>query len=119
MSNSLLKEQTLFGLFELDAAGTVLYSRVEREGEASGPVPDVAGLNFYEKVAPFSNVEEFRRLVTQFTQSPSPADSFRFNCQCDDDAVPVRVLLARIRERTSSDRTKSVLVHIRRGDSSL
>ncbi len=104
----------LYGLFELDPAGTVLYSRLEPEGAPEGHGPDVTGRNFYEEVAPFGNVEEFRRRVVQFTQGGSPADSFRFDCQYDDSALPVRVLLARIRERSSNDRTKSVLVHIRK-----
>lgn len=115
MGVSLLTGQRLFGLFELDAAGTVLYSRVETEGRAGEAQPDVAGRNFYEEVAPFGNVEEFRSRVMQFTHGGSPADSFHFNCLYDGAAMPVRVLLARIRERTSHDRTKSVLVHIRKG----
>lgn len=117
MSARLLAEQNLFGLFELDDAGTVLYSRIEPDGETRtvAPVPDVAGRNFYEEVAGFENVEEFRRRVTQFTLSASPADNFHFDCRYEDDALPVRVLLARIRERVDHERTKSVLVHIRRG----
>lgn len=106
------KGEKLFGLFELDEAGTVLYSRVE-SGGAGAAGHFVAGSNFYEEVAPFGNVEEFRRRVTQFARGASPADSFRFDCIYDGVAFPVKVLLARIRERTSRDLTKSVLVHIR------
>jgi hypothetical protein len=111
----LLTEQKLFGLFELDPAGTVLYSRFEPDGQLSVPGPDVSGRNFYEEVAPFENVEEFRRRVSQFTAGTSPADNFYFDCRYAGQALPVRVLLARIRERTSGSRTKSVLVHIRKG----
>jgi hypothetical protein len=119
MSSPSQAAQKFFGLFELDTAGTVLYSRAESEGEPDGEpdesAPDVTGRNFYDEVVPFGNVEEFRRRVVQFTQGGSPADSFRFDCQYDGTAVPVRVLLARIRERASKELTKSVLVHIRRG----
>lgn len=106
----------MFGLFEIDPAGTVLYSRVERDGGA--PVaagPDVAGRNFYDELAPFLNVEEFRRRVSAFTRGESPADNFNFDCRLDGGGtLPVRVLLARVRERSGGDRTKSVLVHIRK-----
>lgn len=115
MSSSTQIAQRLYGLFELDPVGTVLYSRVEPDGDGGDGGPDVTGRNFYEEVAPFGNVEEFRRRIVQFTQGGSPADSFRFDCQYDGSALPVRVLLARIRERSSHDRTKSVLVHIRKG----
>lgn len=111
MSGSRLTGQGVYGLFELNPAGIVLYSRVEQEEEPC----DVVGRNFYEEVAPFSNVEEFRLHVTQFARGTSHAESFNFDCQCDGGPLPVRVLLARICERTRYDRTKSVLVHITKG----
>ncbi|MCA1555924.1 MAG: hypothetical protein LC747_04460 [Acidobacteria bacterium] len=115
MSVSLLTAQELFGLFELDAAGTVLYYRIEPRAEPGGTSPDMAGHNFYEEVAPFENVEEFRRCVARFTRGEKPADNFNFDCRYADYAQPVKVLLARIRERVDRDTTKSVLVHIRQG----
>jgi hypothetical protein len=115
MSATLTAGLPPFGLFELDPSGMVLYSRPDSEGETGWIRPDVAGLNFYEEVAPFCNVEEFRRRVVQFTQGVSPADSFHFDCEYEGGTLTVRVLLARIRERLSNDRTKSVLIHIRRG----
>lgn len=114
MSASPLTGEELFGLFELDEAGTVLYSRIEHDGEPRAAWPDVSGRNFYEEVAPFDNVAEFRRRVAEFTGGASPADSFKFDCRCGDSVSPVKVLLARIRERVNHDRTKSVLVHIRK-----
>lgn len=114
MSAALLTEEELFGLFELDDAGTILYSRIEPDVEQASMWPDMAGRNFYDDVAPFENVEEFRRRVAQFTQGASPADSFNFDCLYEGYAHPVKVLVARIRERLNNDCTKSVLVHIRK-----
>jgi hypothetical protein len=113
MSVSLLNTQELFGLFELDADGTVLYYRIEPRMEPDGTSPDMTGYNFYE-IMPFENVEELRQCVTEFTHGVSPADSFNFNCRYGGRVQPVKVLLARILERVNHDRTKSVLVHIRR-----
>jgi len=92
----------------------VLYSRIEPDGEPRGTVPDMSGRNFYDEVAPFENVAEFRRLVTEFARGATPADSFKFDCRYEGCVHPVKVLLARIRERVNHDRTKSVLVHIRK-----
>ncbi len=61
MSATLLTGEELLGLFELDEAGTVLYSRIEPDGEPRVAGPDVSGRNFYEEVAPFDNVAEFLR----------------------------------------------------------
>ena len=115
MSVSLLTAQELLGLFELDATGRVLYYRMDPAGERASTPLDMAGFNFYDEVAPFKNVEEFRRCVTEFTRGAKAADSFDFECHYEDFDHPVRVLLARICERVNQKTTKSVLVHIRRG----
>ncbi|MCA1817410.1 MAG: hypothetical protein LC746_13650 [Acidobacteria bacterium] len=115
MSATAVARQIIYGLFELDDEGTVLYSRVEPDGETGGATADVSGRNFYEEVAPFENVEEFRRRVAAFAAGSGSADRFNFSCRCGDTAQPVKVLLARVRERMSGTRTKSVLVHIRKG----
>jgi hypothetical protein len=98
----------LLGLLELDPAGTVLYARLERDVRR-----DMSGMNFFSEVAPFKNVEEFRRRLEEFSKGKEQANSFNFTCDFEDDTVPVRVLVARIRERSNSERTKSILVHIR------
>ena len=103
-----------FGLLELDAAGTVLYYRIEGNSDkGAGALPDISGSNFFTEVAPFANREEFRRLVESFRTREASSESLNFTCQFADGAEPVRVLLARVRERTDDNCTKSVLVHIR------
>ncbi|HEX8097648.1 MAG TPA: hypothetical protein VF507_06410 [Pyrinomonadaceae bacterium] len=114
MSTSILAGKKFYGLLELDAAGTVLYSRVEKNGDGDDPPPDFSGSNFFTEVAPFENIEEFRRRLDGFKRGEVPAQSFTFTCQFVDGPVPVRVLLARIRERSKGGHTKSILVHIRR-----
>jgi hypothetical protein len=109
------RARKLFGLVELDPAGTVLYSRFEGDGAApKGAAPSYAGLNFYTEVATFGNVGEFRNQLERFSRGSQPAHSMDFTCEYEDGPVYVRVLLARIRERSETDVTKSVLVHIRR-----
>lgn len=105
----------LFGLVELDAAGTVLYMRFEPDGaRENGVAPDYMGLNFYTEVAPFGNVAELRSEIESFSRGSQPAHTIDFTCDYEDGPVQSRVLLARIRERSQADETKSVLVHIRR-----
>ena len=112
--------QKLFGLFELDESGTVLYSRVESNGHSDGAAatasaaPAYVGRNYFTEVATFKNVEEFRRRVTKFINSHGQADSFHFTCRFDGGPLLVRVLLARIRERSNGNPRRSILVHIRK-----
>ena len=114
MSVSLMTAQELLGLFELDDAGKVLYHRVDAAGEPSGTSPDIVGHNFYNEVAGFENIEEFRRCVTEFIRSATAADSFDFECRYGGSAHRVRVLLARICESVNRNNTKSVLVYLKR-----
>ena len=116
MGSVILSRQKLFGLLELDAAGTVLYCTLEADGHGGGSAAGVAGHNFYSEVAPFRNVEEFHQRLDTFNRGSERAHSFIFNCDYEDGAVPVRVLLARIRERTNGEATKSLLVHIKKAE---
>lgn len=116
MSNVILSQQKLYGLLELDAAGTVLYSMLEADGNLDGSAADVAGYNFYSEVALFRNVDEFHQRLDAFNRSGEQANSFVFNCDYEDGAVSIRVLLARIREPTNDGRTKSLLMHIRKAE---
>jgi hypothetical protein len=114
MSASGIAEQKFFGLVELGADGTVLYSRIERDGVRQYPATNITGRNFYSEVAPFRNVEEFQECLDGFTRSSQQAHSIFFICQYEDGPVRVKVLLARIRERSADEVTKSILVHIRK-----
>ena len=113
MSTSLNTTSTPLGLYELDAEGTVLYHRMESGGQPAASGAELAGRNFYDEVAAFDNAGELRRRVEDFLRGGSHADSFDFTCRAGGEALPVRVLLARVRERSDLGRTKAVLLHLR------
>jgi hypothetical protein len=114
MSASVMVEQKFFGLVELGADGTVLYSRIEGDDDRHFPTPSITGRNFYSEVLPFRNVEEFHNCLNSFIRGSQQAKSFLFACQYEDGPVQVKVLLARVHERSEQDVTKSMLVHIRK-----
>ena len=106
--------QKFFGLMELDATGMILYSRIERDGGRHLFPTNVTGRNFYTEVAPFQNIEEFQKCMESFMQSSLQANSIIFTCQYEDGPLKVKILLARVRERSGGDVSKSILVHIRK-----
>jgi len=114
MSASALASQKFFGLLELDASGLVLYSRLEKDGREDTSAMDITGRNFFSEVAPFKNVEEFQRCLDSFSRGSQQANSIYFTCQYEDGPQDVKVLLARIRERSDHYQTKAILVHIRK-----
>lgn len=115
MSGSTLSPQNLFGLLELDERGTVIFSKLEGEEKLPGAV-DVVGRNFFSEVATFANVAEFRQRFENFDTNHQPSSSFTFNCDYGDSAVPVSVLLARL--RGDAKYPGSVLVYIKKADPS-
>lgn len=115
MSGVISSRRKLFGLLELDAAGTILYSNLDRDDDDAGEATtDVTGYNFFSDVAPFANVEELHRRLDSFKVGSEQAKSFVFDCDYEDGTVPVRILLARARERSEDHTTKSLLLHIKR-----
>ena len=105
--------QKFFGLLELDPLGTVIFSKLDGDEILAGAV-NVVGRNFFSEVATFLNVAEFRQRFETFDSNPEPSNSFMFNCDYGDGAVPVKVLLARLREDTKY--RGSVLVYIKKAD---
>jgi photoactive yellow protein len=105
--------EKFFGLVELGIDGTVLYSRAEPD-DGNKYSPKLVGRNFFREAAPFGNVEEFQRHLKRFSQSSDQANSLPFTCEYEDGPVKVKILLARVRERSDSETTKSILVHIRK-----
>ena len=104
-----LFEDGSIGLFEIDDAGTVLYCRTSAEKPAS-----VSGFNFFDEVAPFENMAEFRRRFNGFIKSHISSKSFSFNCRINGEIVPAKILLVRIIERSDNERADAIIVDIRK-----
>lgn len=103
------------GLFELDTAGTVMYSRINPGIYAASTAPpsDFVGRNFFEEVAPFKNVEEFRRRFRHFACGSDSAEKFTFTCQFEERPAEMKVMLTRISEREFDEDKKLIIVDIR------
>jgi hypothetical protein len=106
--------QSLFGLFELDATGKVLYSKVESDGILDNRKTGLAGLNFYDEVVTFKNVNEFRHHLDQFAHCGDPVKNFNFTCRYDDGSEQVKVRLVRVSEREFDGCAKLTIVDIKK-----
>ncbi len=115
MGISVTNNQKFFGLVELDASGRVVFCSPMGENNFSSNIAEgVRGRDFFTEVAPFENAEEFRQCINNFRVSSRQASSINFTCRYKDGPLNVRVLLARIRERSDEHLTKSILVHMRK-----
>ncbi len=104
------------GLFELDTAGTVMYSRVNPGVYAASTTAapsDFVGRNFFEEVALFKDAEEFRRRFRHFACGSDSAEKFTFTCQFEERPAEMKVMLTRISEREFDEDKKLIIVDIR------
>ncbi|GEM_PF-1440329 len=115
MQNSSTQLITPFGLWELEANGTVRHFEPEL-GEYARHPSDVIGRNFFEIVLS-NGAQELRDQVQRFILGSAPVDSFDLSLQVGEGRVRIRVLLATTRA-TRSSMGKLVLLHIRRAEPS-
>ncbi|HEY0323902.1 MAG TPA: PAS domain-containing protein [Pyrinomonadaceae bacterium] len=101
------------GLLELDANGTVLYFKPERESISSCSEADIVGRNLFSDIAPIADAVKFHERINTFRRRHAPADSFHFTFNSGLSNLAVKVLLARIHEQSLLGNTESILVHVR------
>lgn len=105
----------VFGLFELDMMGTVMYSKVDPKNSSVNSLPpNLVGLNFFDEVAPFQNSDEIRRRFRYFAKGSDSADKFTFTYQADEQPMEVKVMLTQISEREYNGSEKFIIVDIRK-----
>ena len=104
----------LGALFELDAEGTVHYSKLRRNRELFETEPDAVGHNFFDEVAGFENVDEFRRHFSYFVKGSNSIENFNFEFRFEEKAVPMRVMLVRVCEDGYDENTRLIIVDIRK-----
>ena len=80
----------IFGLFELDDAGNVRYSR----SHTGGDLRSMIGQNFFD-LFDIQNSHDLRRHFKQFIDSHDAAKSFEFDCSHDETIVKAKVVMTR------------------------
>ncbi len=119
MPESISVDELPFGLVELDGADTVIYYKHDREAGADAQAPELVGRNFFTDVRPVAEAEGFKNLIRGFRQSHAPSRSFGYSFKLGGFVLSVRVLLARIHERSPNGGRDSVLVHIKKDASQI
>ena len=104
----------VFGLFELDLMGTVMYSRIDSSNSSVNLPPNLVGLNFFDEVAPVQDSEKLRQRFRYFAKGSDSAEKFTFTSQVDEQPTEVKVLLTQINERDYNGNEKFIIVDIRK-----
>jgi len=104
----------VFGLFELDDSGNVLYSRAHQPERRYSDSASSVGLDFFREVATFENRDDLRNHFRRFIASRNPADNFRFDCLFGEQTVTTRISMIRGHEGDAGHTSGIVIMDIRR-----
>lgn len=110
-----MDDSEMFGLYELDDSGNVLYSRMHDRQHLAGSNGRAVGQNFFLEVAKFENREDLRQHFRRFVAGTSPADNFKFECLFGSRTVRTRIFMTRGHE-SDSERTAGIVIMDIRGD---
>jgi hypothetical protein len=99
----------IFGLFELDDAGNVRYSR----SHTGGDLRSMIGQNFFE-LFDTENGHGLRRHFRRFIESHEAANSFTFDCQYNEAVVRAKVVMTRAFQTDDYPPESIVMLDIRR-----
>lgn len=103
----------IFGLFELDPAGTVMYSRIDPQTKYFRTSESLIGRNFFDEIAPSESGAEIQKRFRYFAKGSDPAEKFTFTCFSGQQPVEIKVMLTQISQREYHERGKLIIVDIR------
>ena len=103
----------LFGFFELDKNGTVLYQRSSENREpTAGPERPAIGQNFFEEIGFLGSGDLLKRRFKNFLDSGRSVDSFDFECLYEKSPVKAKVLMTKGHERHDNAPAGIVIMNI-------
>lgn len=101
-----------FGLFELDAAGTVIRYSPASETTPDFETKDIWGRNFFTEIAPVEQVVGFRLRFHSFMSNGQAVERFTTTFAHGEQNIKVQIMLAQITEKSEEGRKRLALVRI-------
>lgn len=115
MSSTLcLTPHSLFGVFELDTDGTVLYCGKVENSHLTELQPDLVGRNLFEELADFGESSNLQKRFKRFVNASRPTDNFNFSFDLGEKAVEAKIMMVRVRVRSDENNGDLIVVDIRK-----
>ena len=112
-NTSVLTIPHFLGFYELDTDGTILYSRIKRDGKFEKATSLLVGQNFFDDVLGYQNSEVFRRRFRRFVNDSITHENFIFDYVVSESIIPLKIMLMRITENTGSKCQSLIIVDMR------
>jgi photoactive yellow protein len=107
----MMRSSIPFGLFELDAAGTIVhYSPPTEERDSSQNV--IVGRDFFKDIAPMHELKDLKSRFLSFMTFGDSVERFSMSFPAERSIIKVQIVLARIFEHSNDERKRLALVRI-------
>jgi photoactive yellow protein len=101
-----------FGMFELDAAGTVIhYSPATEERKDRLPV-NILGRNFFDRLASISAVEELKSRFLNFMADGTSFERFTISFPYNQESIKLQIVMAHVSEKSENGRERFALLRV-------
>ena len=108
--------EQIFGIYELDEAGNILYSRRYGDVARLEADRDVVGQNFFEEIPESETAESLKRQFTTFVKGRHSVFTFFLDGMCDRTPVRAKVLMTRGHETHENTNSEIVIMDIKKSD---
>lgn len=115
MSSTLcLTPRSLFGVFELDTDGTVLYCGKVENSHLTELQPDLVGRNLFEELADFEESSKLQKRFKRFVNDSRPTDNFNFSFYIQEKVIEAKIMMVRVHVRSNEKNGDLIVVDIRK-----
>lgn len=104
--------QIPFGMFELDAAGTVIHYSPAAEEKRDTLAIGVVGRNFFGELIPFAPVEELKGRFLRFMADGDSVERFTISFPHNHSSIKVQIVMAHLTEKSEKGRERFALIRL-------
>jgi photoactive yellow protein len=101
-----------FGMFELDASGTVIHYSPASEGKRDAVANNIMGQNFFNELVPITQVEELKSRFLNFMANGTSVERFTVSFPYNQESIKVQIVMAHLSEKTEKGRERFALVRL-------
>lgn len=101
-----------FGLFELDAKGTVVHYSAASEEKKDTLANNILGRNFFEELISISQVEELKSRFLRFMAEGTSVERFTISFPYHQENIKVQIVMAHPSEKTEKGREPFALIRL-------
>jgi photoactive yellow protein len=104
--------QIHFGMFELDAAGTVLHYSPAAEEKRDALANAIVGRNFFSELSTIAQIEELKGRFLRFMADGDSVERFTISFPYNHNSIKVQIVMAHLTEKSENGRERFALVRL-------